>query len=442
MARWLAANGAEHLVLTSRRGPDAPGAGELAAELTALGARVTVEACDVTDREQLTALVRRLRSDGATPVRAVLHAAGVAHAAPLAGLDHDELRAVLAAKETGADVLDELFAAEHLDAFVLFSSIAGVWGSGNQAAYAAANAHLDALARRRRARGLTATSVSWGAWADGGMVSDGVADHLRRRGLAAMPKDLAVAALRRAVEDDDTCVTVADVDWGRFVEGFTARRPSPLLGELPEVRDALARAAAEADAADRPDAEQPADALRARLADLSAPERETLVLGLVREQTSTALGHDSPGAVKQNQPFKDLGINSLTALELRNRLGAVTGLRLPGALVFDHPTPLAVARYVLAKLMPGLATAPGGSDSAAGSGHGDEAAVRAALASVPLSRLREAGLLDALLRLADGSGGSGGNGANEVDGGADGSEIDDMDAESLIELALGGGTNL
>ncbi|WP_079432442.1 type I polyketide synthase [Streptomyces katrae] len=445
VARWLAANGVEHLVLTSRRGPDAPGARELAAELTALGARVTVEACDATDRAQVTELVRRLRADGDTPVRAVLHAAGVAHSAPLAGLERDGLHAVLAAKETGAEVLDELFADDDLDAFVLFSSIAGVWGSGNQAAYAAANAHLDGLARRRRARGLTATSVSWGAWADGGMVSDGVADHLRRRGLAAMPKDLAVAALRRAVEDDDTCVTVADVDWDRFAEGFTARRPSPLLGELPEVREALARAEADADAAARPDAENPADVLRGRLAELSEPERETLVLGLVREQTSTVLGHDSPGAVKQNQPFKDLGINSLTALELRNRLGAVTGLRLPGALVFDHPTPSAVARYVLAKLMPGAATGPGGGDTSAGSGHGDEAAVRAALASVPVSRLREAGLLDALLRLADGDGGNGGNGGNggdEVDGGADGSEIDDMDAESLIELALGGGTNL
>ncbi|MER7351394.1 SDR family NAD(P)-dependent oxidoreductase, partial [Streptomyces aurantiacus] len=198
VARWLAREGAEHLVLTSRRGLDAPGAGELKAELEELGAEVTVAACDVADRAAVAGLLDELAADGRAP-RSVFHAAGVGQTQPLDGMTAADMAEVFGAKTAGAAHLDELVDAEGLDAFVLFSSNSGVWGGGGQGAYAAANAYLDALAQRRRARGLTATSVAWGLWAGGGMAGDEEAEHLRRRGLTAMAPERAVAALAQAV---------------------------------------------------------------------------------------------------------------------------------------------------------------------------------------------------------------------------------------------------
>ncbi|MGK5534053.1 type I polyketide synthase, partial [Streptomyces sp. URMC 129] len=183
VARCLAADGAEHLILTSRRGPAAEGAAALTAELEALGAQVTVAACDMADRDAVAALLDGI-GDGLT---AVVHAAGVGTPGMLADTTAEEFTAVLAAKAAGAAHLDEFLGDRPLDAFVLFSSIAGVWGSGGQAAYAAANAALDALAERRRARGLAATAIAWGPWAEGGMVADtGAEDRLRQRGLPAL----------------------------------------------------------------------------------------------------------------------------------------------------------------------------------------------------------------------------------------------------------------
>ncbi|MBU3868477.1 SDR family NAD(P)-dependent oxidoreductase, partial [Streptomyces sp. 4503] len=183
VARWLAENGAEHLVLTSRRGPDAPGATELSDELVASGARVTVAACDVTDRDAVAGLLARIRDEHPErPLTAVVHTAGAGQFAPLAETTPADVADVVAAKVAGAAHLDALLGDTELDAFVLFSSIAAVWGSGGQGAYAAGNAFLDALAEQRRARGLTATSVAWGPWADGGLVADDeAAEQLRRR---------------------------------------------------------------------------------------------------------------------------------------------------------------------------------------------------------------------------------------------------------------------
>ncbi|MEE3921026.1 SDR family oxidoreductase [Micromonospora sp. BRA006-A] len=191
MARWLAREGVGELVLTGRQGPATPGADELADELRAAGATVTVAACDVADAAAVRALVERLAGRG-THIGAVFHTAGVAHAAPVAATDVADLADALRASG-GAVNLDEA-CGDELSAFVLFSSGAGVWGGGHQGGYAAANAFLDALAEDRRRRGRAATAVAWGAWDGGGMVdAEGAADQMFRSGVRAMRPDLAVS---------------------------------------------------------------------------------------------------------------------------------------------------------------------------------------------------------------------------------------------------------
>ncbi|GAA1133704.1 hypothetical protein GCM10009577_66820 [Streptomyces javensis] len=349
VARWLARSGAEHLVLTSRRGMAAPGAAGLRDELIALGeggVRVTVAACDVRDRDEVAALLRRITTGG-DPVHAVFHAAGVVEFSQLADSTVADFAEMADGKVLGAAHLDALLDQDHLEAFVLFSSIAATWGSGGQSAYAAANAHLDALAEHREARGLPATSVAWGPWADHGMIEHGeVAEHLSRRGLPAMAPELAVAALSEALHTGETSLVLADVRWDRFVPGFTAARPRPLIGELPEVRDALATTAA-------PDTTGPddvADTFLASLAGLTGEGLDRALRDLVHAQAAAVLGHSSSDAVAGGRPFKELGFDSLTAVELRNRLAAVTGLDLPATLVFDYPAPAPLAEYLRGEL--------------------------------------------------------------------------------------------
>ncbi|MDI5962994.1 SDR family NAD(P)-dependent oxidoreductase [Streptomyces sp. SL54] len=335
VARWAVGRGAGHVVLTSRRGVGAPGAVELEAELAALGARVSVVACDVADRGAVEGLLSRFEVD------AVFHAAGVADVTPLGELDGVRWGEVAGAKVGGAVVLDELTRGRGLSAFVLFSSIAGVWGSGGQGAYAAANAQLDALAEGRRARGEVATAVAWGPWADSGMAAGTEAEEaLSRRGLPALPPQGALAALGYALEGDEAAVTVADVDWQRFAPAFTSRRPSPLLGGLAEVRDAL-------EAAEAPSAGGSAgETLASELAECSADERTRRLVDLVRGHAAQVMGFAGVAAVESGRAFKDMGLDSLTAVELRNLLGAATGLRLPSTMVFDHPTPAALADHL------------------------------------------------------------------------------------------------
>ncbi|WP_211566040.1 acyl carrier protein, partial [Micromonospora halophytica] len=227
----------------------------------------------------------------------------------------------------------------------VFSSIAGVWGSAGQAGYAAANAYLDGLVARRRARGHAGTAVAWGPWAGAGMAHGEQQEQLARRGLPAMAPDLAVTALQGALDRDDTAVVVADVTWDRFAASFTAMRPSPLLDEIPE-----------AGTADRPEPPAPdggaAQALRDRLATAGEAERDRILLDLVRGTAATVLGHRTPTAIRAGRGFLELGFDSLTAVELRNRLTAETGLTLPTTLVFDHPTPTALAAYLRTELAP------------------------------------------------------------------------------------------
>ncbi|WP_461087891.1 acyl carrier protein, partial [Streptomyces deserti] len=273
---------------------------------------------------------------------------GVGQGQPLAEMSVADMAEVLEGKIAGAVHLDELLDGAELDAFVLFSSNAGVWGSGNQGAYAAANAYLDALAERRRARGLTATSVAWGLWAGGGMAGDEGEEQFRRRGLRAMAPELAVLALAQAVAHDETFLAVADLDWERFVPAFTSQRPSPLVGEIPEVRRHLETAAGgETSTGDDEDSSE----LRRRLLPLTEPEREALLLDLVRTHAAAVLGYDGPESVDAQRAFRELGFDSLTAVEVRNRLGRATGLRLPTTLVFDYPTSTALAQYLRAQII-------------------------------------------------------------------------------------------
>ncbi|MBL1111899.1 SDR family NAD(P)-dependent oxidoreductase [Streptomyces sp. 110] len=352
VARWLARGGAEHLVLTGRRGPDAPGAAELADEIRESGVRVTVAACDATDRDALADLLATLDADEA-PLDAVVHTAGVLDDGVLDTLTPERADGVLRPKVDAALHLHELTRDRELSAFVLFSSFAGTLGGPGQGSYAAANAFLDALAHARRAQGLPATSVAWGAWSGGGLVDEAVQARLRATGMPAMAPDLAIAALQRALDVADTQVAVADVEWDRLIAATPSLDGAAVLGQLPDARRAVAAAATTGEE-DTP--------LAQRLAGLSPQEAEDALADLVSTEVAAALGYADTAAVEAGRAFRELGFDSLTAVDLRNRLNAVTGLRLPVTLVFDYPTVTALSRFLLAESGAGetAVTAPAG----------------------------------------------------------------------------------
>ncbi|MCL9798337.1 beta-ketoacyl synthase N-terminal-like domain-containing protein, partial [Frankia sp. AgKG'84/4] len=302
---------------------------------------------------------------GGEPIRAVLHTAGGGVLVPLVETTLAQVAEAARAKATGAALLDEIFDRDTLDAFVLFSSISAVWGSGIHGGYAAANAFLDSLARRRRARGLTATSIAWGIWspADGGGMAAALAeDQLRASGIPFMPPPLALAAFGRVLDLDDVDVVVAEIDWDRFVPVFTSAGPRPLLDGLPEARRILAAtsvvptssgassfAGVSSASGTAAGSAGTVSTLGAHLAGLPASARDRAVLDLVRTQTAAVLGYADADAVVAGRPLRELGFDSLTAVDLRNRLSAVTGLRLPVSLVFDHPTVQLLARHLRAQ---------------------------------------------------------------------------------------------
>ncbi|WP_052685673.1 SDR family NAD(P)-dependent oxidoreductase [Lentzea aerocolonigenes] len=335
VARSVAARGASHIVLTSRRGPLTPGAEHLVAQLEGFGAEVSVEACDVADRAALSELLGRFPD-----LTAVVHCAGIDSGdAPLSDLSVDQLGGLLRAKMVSARNLHELTG--NLDAFVLFSSGAAAWGSGGQPAYSTANAYLDGLAQFRRGQGQVATSVQWGAWAEAGMAADPEAyDQLRRHGVLPMDPELALTAMVQAVSDGETVLTVTNTDWARFAPGFTASRPSPLFSSIPEVVAALSVEASEGVEV----------ALREKLAGLSEADRSRVLLDLVRSEAAAVLGHSGVESIHAEKAFRDQGFDSLTAVEMRDRLKAATGLPVPSALVFDYPTPRLVAEHLLSGL--------------------------------------------------------------------------------------------
>ncbi|WP_227870462.1 type I polyketide synthase [Streptomyces otsuchiensis] len=398
VARWAALGGATRLVLAGRRGASAPGADQLVKELTELGAETTVVSCDFADRDAVASLVAEYAPN------AVVHAAGVGGLGRLSELTEEDLAAAQAGKAAGAEHLDELCG--DLDAFVLFGSVAAVWGGAGQAAYAAANARLETLALRRAARGAPATCVAFGAWGGEGM-AEGADTELARRGVLVMDPDQALAAMADAVADTAPTVTVADIDWPLFAQTFTSSRPSSLLARL-----------AGGPASDGAEVAGAPGDLRADLLALPHYERADTVLELVRTQTALVLGHADSGDIKPDRAFRDLGFDSLTAVEMRNRLTAVSGSSLTATVVFDYPTPAELAEHLLEE----LGIAPDGDEGEAD----EEQRVRAALAAVPTARLREAGLLEPLLRLA-------GEKTEDVEA-PTAHAVDELDGEALLKL--------
>ncbi|MFC6137799.1 type I polyketide synthase, partial [Streptomyces spororaveus] len=345
VARWLAGAGAERLVLTSRRGPDAPGAAELVEELTGAGVDVSVVACDVADRDALRALL----AAEAESLSAVVHTAGVLDDGVLDALTPGRIDGVLRAKAVSARNLHEVTAELEIElsAFVLFSSMSGTVGAAGQANYAAANAYLDALAEQRRADGLVATSLAWGPWAEGGMAADEALEaRMRRGGVPPMDAELAITALGQAIGSADAALTIVDFDWARFAPGFTAVRAGNLLAELPEAA-AVMRGPENAD--NRPQSSDSSLALR--LQGMAETDREPFLLDLVCAQVAEVLGHSGAEDIEAGRAFREIGFDSLTAVELRNRLGAAAEIRLPATLVYDYPTPMALAAHLRTELL-------------------------------------------------------------------------------------------
>ncbi|WXB19582.1 SDR family NAD(P)-dependent oxidoreductase [Pendulispora albinea] len=358
LARHLVQNhGVRHLLLVSRQGPAAPGAERLAGELEEAGARVRLAACDVADRGALRELVASLPDE--RPLTAVVHAAGVLDDGVLGSLTSEQLHSVLRVKLDAAWHLHELTKAREPSAFVLFSSLAGVFGNPGQANYAAANVFLDALAHHRRARGLPALSLDWGYWADTsaltGQLTDADIRRLARGGLRSFSSkdalalfDAALALPDATLAGPDAALVAARFDFAALGKG------APHEGALPPLLRGLVRAIAP-----RPFAssERAASSLQQRLLALPPDDRGQALLALVRAEVGRVLGIPSSGTLEPHRPLHELGLDSLMALELRNRLSAATGLRLHATVLFDHPSPAALTRFLSTLLLDGV-TAP------------------------------------------------------------------------------------
>ncbi|MGW0828660.1 type I polyketide synthase, partial [Streptomyces sp. NPDC002845] len=339
-------HGVRDLLLVGRRGEAAPGAAELRAELAELGARATIAACDVADRTALAELLDTVPAD--RPLTAVVHAAGVLDDRVLDALTPESLEAVLRPKADAARHLHDLTSDLDLTGFVLFSSVQGLLGGAGQANYAAANTFLDALAQHRRASGLAATSLAWGPWAEGGMAA-GLGDTDRRRfarvGIHALTPDQGLRLLDAALASGEAAPVPLALD----TAALRAAGPG-----VPPLLRALVPVSARGATSPGPGtpAEAPGDRLVARLVELDAAGQEKQLLALVRTEAAAVLSYDRAETVDARRSFKELGADSLSAVELRNRLGKATGLRLSATVVFDHPTPAALAGRLRAELFP------------------------------------------------------------------------------------------
>ncbi|CAL9357730.1 Narbonolide_10-deoxymethynolide synthase PikA2, modules 3 and 4 [Streptomyces sp. enrichment culture] len=340
--RMVTEHGVRHVVLAGRRGRAADGVPELEDELRALGAAtVRIVACDVADRDAAAALIASIPPDA--PLTAVVHAAGLLDDGVITALTPERLASTFRPKVDAALNLHELTAALPLSAFVLFSSGAGTFDSPGQGNYSAANAFLDALARHRHAAGLPATSLAWGLWGQVTDMSAHLDDTDQRRmakgGMLALSVPEGMELFDAALRTPAAVLVPARMD-------FTALRGLAGTGTLPALLASLVRAprrAVDNTAADTDD-------LAGRLARATAGQREKILLDLVQQEAAAVLGHSSADAIDPHQPFKEIGFDSLTAVELRNRLSRRAGTRLPATLVFDHPAPTALARFLLAEL--------------------------------------------------------------------------------------------
>ncbi|MFI5833585.1 beta-ketoacyl synthase N-terminal-like domain-containing protein [Micromonospora sp. NPDC051300] len=351
--------------------------------------RTTVDGVEVTTvpgTEALPAALARLAAAG-TPVRTVLHVVDAGGAGePVAAADPDRLAADVDAHLAAVARLDAACADHPVDEFLVFVSTAATWGSGGVAVTAATGAGLAALAAGRRATGRPATVLAWAPWH--GEATD--PEQLRRRGIRPLDPDVALDALDRAVAAGDDEVAVADVDWPAFVPAFTAVRPAPLLRGVPDAAATEPAGPAGGSGSD------PATALRDRLAAVPTGDRQRILLDLVRAHAATVLGHAGPGAVEPDRDFLELGFDSLTALELRDALRQETGAELSATLLFDHPTPVALAGHLLAAVLGGRATdvpADAGSPDGAGG-------LLGGLFRQPKARADAAGYAELLVKLA------------------------------------------
>ncbi|MGW7260544.1 SDR family NAD(P)-dependent oxidoreductase, partial [Streptomyces sp. NPDC054834] len=332
VARHLAAvHGVRHLLLTSRRGPDADGATELLHDLEATGAEATLAACDTADPDALARLITSV--DPEHPLTAVVHAAGVLDDGVVQSLDAVRLARVWRPKAEGAWQLHRLTRDLGLAAFVLFSSVAGQVGNAGQANYAAANSFLDGLAEYRHARGLPATSVAWGLWGGTGEQDGMGAARAGLGGLRALTVGEGLALLDAALGDPRPVLVAARFDRPALRERAEAG------GLAPRLRGLVPRSAPRGSG-------RTAQSLSERLTGLAEEEQRQVCLRLVRTTVASVLGHPDDSRVEDEQPFKSLGFDSLTAVELRNRLSAVTGGPLPATLVFDYPTPVDLADHL------------------------------------------------------------------------------------------------
>jgi acyl carrier protein len=421
VAAHLAGTGqAGDLVLASRSGPAAPGTAVLAADLAGAGAGVRVAACDAADRDALAAVLAR--ASAGRPLTRVVHLAGVLDDATVTSLTPARVDAVMRAKADAAWNLHELTRDADLDSFVLFSSAAATFGSAGQGNYAAANAFLDGLAAQRRAAGLAGQSLGWGLWAGSsaitGHLGSGDLKRIAQGGMTALTAEDGTGLLELAAGRDEAHLVPARLD----VPGLRARAARDGLAGIPALwhdlmpRSGQARPSAAGTGGDT-------ESLRQQLAGMPAVKREQVLADLVRAHAAAVLGHASAGDVEPGRAFTDLGFDSLTAVELRNRLNAATGLRLPATLVFDYPSPVLLAAHLGTEL-------GGGREDAAA--EADENTLRNVLATVPLSRFRDAGLLEALLRLAD----LGDDALAPASTEERADSIDTLDAESLVRMAF------
>ncbi|WP_456340391.1 SDR family NAD(P)-dependent oxidoreductase, partial [Streptomyces caniscabiei] len=360
VARHLAAaHGVRDLLLVSRRGADAPGAGAIAAELEQAGARATFAACDVSDRAALAAVVAGIPAD--RPLTGVVHTAGVVDDGVITALTPERVNTVLGPKADAAHHLHELTRDAALSHFVLFSSAVGTLGGGGQASYAAANAYLDALARARRSLGLPATSLAWGLWGTGGGMGGRLADvdlrRLARAGLLPLDAERGLALFDRAWAGEETvlvpmrtdpAVLRARADAGTLPPALRDLVPQTLAGRGTSRAGRRSGAGAPARDLDRahPNGTPPDAGHAAQLAALPDAERARTLLDLVRARAAAVLDYPSPDSLDPRRSFREAGFDSLTAVELRNSLAAATGLPLPAALVFDHPSPAALAEQL------------------------------------------------------------------------------------------------
>ncbi|OBI38683.1 polyketide synthase [Mycobacterium sp. E1386] len=415
---------ARNLVLVSRRGLDAPGAAELVTELSAAGAQVQVVACDAADREALAKVIADIPVQ--RPLSGVIHAAGVLDDAVISSLTPERVEAVLRAKVDAAWNLHELTRDLDVSAFVMFSSMAGLAGASGQANYAAANSFLDGLAVHRRMHGLPAMSLAWGLWDQASAMTGalGAADRARfgRDGIVAMSSDEALELMDTALIVDEPFLLPAHIDLAALRVKFDGGTLPPMFVDLinaptrRQVDDSLAAAKSKS-------------ALLQRLEGLPEDEQQAVLLDLVRANIATVLGNSSPESIDPDRAFQELGFDSLTAVEMRNRLKSATGLALSPTLIFDYPNSAALAGYMHRELV-------GAADQQSPAAAPGEAEIQRAVGSIPVKRLRQAGVLELLLALANEADGGRGDGQSPAVPVTSEKDIADMDLEDLVNAAL------